>query len=299
MYIHIPNFTSYLINESGDIVTLHYEKVKLFKVKDRYVFCNLIDDNGFRRPVSVHRALLMAFSPLPSYEGMVVNHIDGNKHNNVYHNLEWCTYQENQHHAGELGLTERCIPTTLMLPTKECIEFPSMVACAQYLGITKDAIAWRLSKPNNLVWDGFRFKNKIGGWLTNEIVMCEKIHLKDLLTNEIMIFDKQKDVCQYLNVSPAFVSQELSKGKQRVLPKFKQMKWESEEWRTINDIFSEYNNCTGNRCCKLIYPNGDFKIYETIADLALSIGKGKTTVKYRLDFKHGQLCKDGFRYEYC
>ena len=33
-----------------------------------------------------------------------VNHIDGDKQNNHYLNLEWCNHAENQHHARRNGL---------------------------------------------------------------------------------------------------------------------------------------------------------------------------------------------------
>ena len=36
---------------------------------------------------------------LPNEKRKIVNHIDGNKHNDFYKNLEWCSYSENALHA--------------------------------------------------------------------------------------------------------------------------------------------------------------------------------------------------------
>lgn len=59
--------------------------------------------NGKHKKFLVHRLVAMAFIENPNgYTD--VNHIDGNKQNNLVENLEWCSHSYNLKHAWKCGL---------------------------------------------------------------------------------------------------------------------------------------------------------------------------------------------------
>lgn len=78
-----------------------------------YILKTQIDNKGYKRvrvtinrikmQFKVHREVAKAFIPNPDNLPQV-NHMDGNKSNNSADNLEWCTNQQNQIHAVEIGL---------------------------------------------------------------------------------------------------------------------------------------------------------------------------------------------------
>ncbi|WP_079708588.1 NUMOD4 motif-containing HNH endonuclease [Paraliobacillus ryukyuensis] len=57
-----------------------------------------LSKNGKRNTYKVHRLVAIAFHENSDFS-LQVNHIDGNKRNNHYKNLEWTTKQENIIHA--------------------------------------------------------------------------------------------------------------------------------------------------------------------------------------------------------
>ena len=59
--------------------------------------------NNTRQCMSVHRLVAKYFC-IGYNVDLVVNHIDGNKSNNIASNLEWVTQSENIRHAYKLGL---------------------------------------------------------------------------------------------------------------------------------------------------------------------------------------------------
>ena len=63
-----------------------------------YLFVYLCK-GGSRKMYTVHRLVLMTFSPVADSHELQVNHIDENKENNHLSNLEWTTHKDNQNHG--------------------------------------------------------------------------------------------------------------------------------------------------------------------------------------------------------
>lgn len=104
----------YCINRYGQVVSPshidkngNFRKVRVLKPQKRgkgYLYVNLMQ-NGQQKRVSVHRLVAELFVKNPDSKPQV-NHKDGNKLNNFYENLEWCTNQENKKHAFDMGITK-------------------------------------------------------------------------------------------------------------------------------------------------------------------------------------------------
>lgn len=89
----------YLISEQGHIFSLVSKKfLKPFEDKDGYPKISL-GSNSYL----ISRLVAYEYLDDPNLE-LVVDHIDGNKKNNDYRNLEWVTIRENTLRAERLGL---------------------------------------------------------------------------------------------------------------------------------------------------------------------------------------------------
>lgn len=97
-------YHNYDIYEDGRVYS-HFVKrfLKPDVLKDGYHQITLSLD-GVRVRMKLHRLVAMLFNPNENMESLQINHIDGDKSNNHYTNLEWCTAYENNKHARETGL---------------------------------------------------------------------------------------------------------------------------------------------------------------------------------------------------
>lgn len=95
---HIYEFIAF---DDGSILNLQgYNQFRLSADGYKKVY-----SKSLKKDVGVHRLVARAFvgnRDVDEYN--VVNHIDGDKLNNSFHNLEWCTTAQNLKHAWETGL---------------------------------------------------------------------------------------------------------------------------------------------------------------------------------------------------
>ena len=99
-------YFNYDVYENGEIYSYYSNKFLKESIVQGYVQYSLYL-NGKVKRIKAHKlvALLFLENDNPE-ENIVVNHIDGNKRNNHYSNLEWCTYYHNNRHARETKLND-------------------------------------------------------------------------------------------------------------------------------------------------------------------------------------------------
>lgn len=99
-FVVIPESPIHAINSSGIVI----------RIRTRHIIRPSLNKKGYhqvclqgRKSFRVHRIVASLFVLNPDNKPQV-NHIDGNKQNNDFSNLEWVTNSENQSHAITTGL---------------------------------------------------------------------------------------------------------------------------------------------------------------------------------------------------
>lgn len=93
----------YKVGNDGNVYSSITNIIMKKTIINTYYAIN-IKKNKKQKVVTIHRMVGLHFVPGKTIERRVINHKDGNKLNNHYSNLEWCTYSENMFHAYKLGL---------------------------------------------------------------------------------------------------------------------------------------------------------------------------------------------------
>lgn len=94
--ITLENLSDYTITEDGGVwsTVRKHKYLKGLTKPDGYKLYYLKDDNGNSRWYYAHRLVALAYIPNPNNKSDV-DHIDNDKSNNHYTNLQWVTHAEN------------------------------------------------------------------------------------------------------------------------------------------------------------------------------------------------------------
>lgn len=140
MYKQIPEYPDYACSPDGEIINLKSGKMLSKSINRKGYIQHCISVNGKRRIIFPHRIVATLYVDNPNNKPYV-NHIDGNKQNNSYKNLEWCTARENTLHAInvlnlEIGGTNK--KAIICLETGKI--YPSIMAAEKELNIPNSYI---------------------------------------------------------------------------------------------------------------------------------------------------------------
>ena len=149
-YRVIPMFSRYAISCNGEVIEISSRlPVRLITERKRdnvtvdpypsvYIYSPEI---GRYKYAYVHRLVALAWVNNPNNDFVlrpIVNHIDGNKANFNFKNLEWCSFYENNIHAVNTGLRGDNINCMVRdFYTGEVRKFSSLTQAALYMGLIK------------------------------------------------------------------------------------------------------------------------------------------------------------------
>lgn len=134
----------YKISNLGRVFSVRTNQIKP-SAPNNYGYLRLACyDKERKQKFFIHKLVAQAFVD-GWFEGAVVNHIDGNKQNNVWANLEWCTRGDNNRHAVKLGLLKPAVHSrcTMFIPEvgdPSAYTYRSTAECARSLGVNQKRI---------------------------------------------------------------------------------------------------------------------------------------------------------------
>lgn len=317
-FYQIPGFSNYYMNKSGEVFSLFRNKVlptRPVHPSHRYKNTYLCSDKGDRCTIHTHRLICLMFkNDGKDKSNLQVDHVDGNRYNNSFDNLEWVTPSENVLRSFKLGLRDRRTVPVLVrnFKTKEIREFSGLREAGPALGLHHSTVFSRCSNHNGKVYpDGYqyKFKHDTSPWVDDDSEIIKygvnaPLLVKDHMTGTIHKFDKSKDACVFFQISPAMVSTYLNDDRQLLSERLLQFKPDDDliPWREIKDPYLDLVNTN-----KLIKPvtiinsiTGEKHHFVSAADAAAFAGILTTTLHWRLIDKGAgvKVYSDGYMYKY-
>ena len=156
----IAEYNNYSVSYDGRVFSHELKReLKLTEDKDGYMQARLKNSEGKVKTVAVHR--LVAISFIPNLENLpFVNHLDNNKKNNHFSNLEWCDNKRNNTHYIKYFFDKRSASESLLTDIETLLERALLGRDEDSETIQKIIELFKLSDRTKLKWH-FREKEPI------------------------------------------------------------------------------------------------------------------------------------------
>jgi hypothetical protein len=285
---HIPSFPRYAINIDGVVVDTFDNAVvdKREIDADGYegVYIYNPDKNGFRW-TRIHRLMALAWLPNDDFRNRpIVNHKDGNKVNNRLGNLEWCSHRDNVLHALDAGLSmTRMKMKTRDYLTGEVVVYESTSEMCRKIGTTSVAASAYESKlPGYLFSKRYeikRFEDETPWFYAN---LDEKLNAREINPSKaiVTITVVNKDtgkISKFINLKDFRRTYGIWTPRPSVEASLEAFKVKFPNF----DVSHCWNSVKGPyRVIDLV--TGEARIFSSIQEAALSIGKTRTEIQYDL-----------------
>lgn len=101
------NFSYYSLSPEGEIFSNRIGRFLSGWITDAgYRHVGMTNDDGEHKQVKIHRLVAFVYHGCPCNDMQVPNHLDGDKLNNHYMNIEWDSPSGNSRHAHDAGLNK-------------------------------------------------------------------------------------------------------------------------------------------------------------------------------------------------
>lgn len=307
-FVEIKDHPNFVINKTGEVKNIKTGNVLIGSVGNSgYLNVRIADLHGRTKTWGLHRLLAWVFKAnFGDIENMEVNHDDGDKLNNDLDNLLITTRQENVEHAGRTGLTEKCKPILVKnISTGEMKRYPSVIAYAREVGLTKDVVSSRCQRGEFFHYNGFQFKFGWGEFDSNTIPVEHTgrdipILVRDIFTKEVTEYNNSYLAAIGLRVSISSISKYIRDVTQPVLKGFIQIKPKESlsDWIDHIDPVRNYEVTNGVRCVYTWDKDGNRKLHYSAREAAKYLGIAANTLDYRLKSNNTTNFKDGTKCAY-
>lgn len=154
LYICNGRATNYYITTTGECINAITNKPLKGQVNRHGYKSYMLSIDGDKIRKYAHRMVAETYIPNPN-ELQTVNHVDGNKLNNVVENLEWASYSGQARHAIALGL-RNTKPIYCFNDRKELIaEYKNVAAVVELLHYNPNSLRLACEQEVKTLYHGF------------------------------------------------------------------------------------------------------------------------------------------------